>query len=79
MSLVGRRTISSSSARNAEITLTVDGKEVTVPQGTLRACASSKIRLEGTLRQVLPSFRLAKLQVPRYHGTDRYFPRAAGY
>ena len=29
-----RRTIATSSARNAEITLTVDGKEVTVPQGT---------------------------------------------
>jgi hypothetical protein len=30
----GRRTFSSSSARQGDITLTVDGKEVTVPQGT---------------------------------------------
>lgn len=28
-----RRTIASTSARQADITLTVDGKEVTVPQG----------------------------------------------
>jgi hypothetical protein len=73
MVLVGHRTISSSSARNAEITLTVDGKEVTVPQGTLRACNSSKNCLKGTLWQALPSFRLVKLQVPRYHGTHRYY------
>lgn len=32
--IAGRRTFSSSSARQADITLTVDGKEVTVPQGT---------------------------------------------
>lgn len=30
----GRRNIASTSARQADITLTVDGKEVTVPQGT---------------------------------------------
>ena len=29
----GRRTFASTSARGADITLTVDGKEVTVPQG----------------------------------------------
>jgi len=29
----GRRTFSSSLARQGDITLTVDGKEVTVPQG----------------------------------------------
>ena len=31
--LLGRRTFASTSARGADITLTVDGKEVTVPQG----------------------------------------------
>ena len=31
----GRRTFASTSARGADITLTVDGKEVTVPQGFL--------------------------------------------
>lgn len=30
---LGRRTFASTSARGADITLTVDGKEVTVPQG----------------------------------------------
>ncbi|KAG5643424.1 hypothetical protein DXG03_000968 [Asterophora parasitica] len=30
-----RRTIASTSAKQAEITLTVNGKEVTVPQGAL--------------------------------------------
>lgn len=30
---IGRRTISSTSPRHADITLTVDGTEVTVPQG----------------------------------------------
>ena len=29
----GRRTFASTSARGADITLTVDGKEVTIPQG----------------------------------------------
>jgi hypothetical protein len=33
MLLKGRQSFSSSSARKADITLTVDGKEVTVPQG----------------------------------------------
>ncbi|KAF8227511.1 NADH-ubiquinone oxidoreductase [Tricholoma matsutake] len=38
-----RRTFSSSTARNAEITLTVDGKEVTVPQGSalIQACEAA--------------------------------------
>lgn len=33
---LGRRTFSSTSSLLADITLTVDGKEVTVPQGILR-------------------------------------------
>ena len=33
MLVSGRRTFASTSARGADITLTVDGKEVTVPQG----------------------------------------------
>jgi hypothetical protein len=32
---LGRRTFASTSSLLADITLTVDGKEVTVPQGTL--------------------------------------------
>ena len=35
MLVSGRRTSASASARGADITLTVDGKEVTVPQGFL--------------------------------------------
>ena len=35
MLVSGRRTFASTSARGADITLTVDGKEVTVPQGFL--------------------------------------------
>ncbi|KAH9947859.1 NADH-ubiquinone oxidoreductase [Amylocystis lapponica] len=39
----GRRTIASTSARQADITLTVDGKEVTVPQGSalIQACEAA--------------------------------------
>jgi len=39
----GRRPFSSSSARQADITLTVDGKEVTVPQGSalIQACEAA--------------------------------------
>ncbi|KAI5993070.1 Ndufs1, NADH-ubiquinone oxidoreductase 75kD subunit (775) [Pisolithus orientalis] len=39
----GRRSIASTSARQADITLTVDGKEVTVPQGTalIQACEAA--------------------------------------
>ena len=37
----GRRAIASTSARHADITLTVDGKEVTVPQGMIRLSANS--------------------------------------
>ncbi|GBE83478.1 NADH-ubiquinone oxidoreductase [Sparassis latifolia] len=39
----GRRTISSTSPRYADITLTVDGKEVTVPQGSalIQACEAA--------------------------------------
>ncbi|KAI0062525.1 NADH-ubiquinone oxidoreductase [Artomyces pyxidatus] len=39
----GRRTFASSSARQADITLTVDGKEVTVPQGSalIQACEAA--------------------------------------
>ncbi|KAL0572091.1 ndufs1 NADH-ubiquinone oxidoreductase subunit [Marasmius crinis-equi] len=39
----GRRTISSTSSRQADITLTVDGKEVTVPQGSalIQACEAA--------------------------------------
>ncbi|KXN81867.1 NADH-ubiquinone oxidoreductase 78 kDa subunit, mitochondrial [Leucoagaricus sp. SymC.cos] len=39
----GRRSLASSSARNADITLTVDGKEVTVPQGSalIQACEAA--------------------------------------
>lgn len=33
--LKGRRSFSSTSAHRADITLTVDGKEVTVPQGAM--------------------------------------------
>ena len=33
LAFVGRRTFASTSVRGADITLTVDGKEVTVPQG----------------------------------------------
>lgn len=38
-----RRSLASSSARNADITLTVDGKEVTVPQGSalIQACEAA--------------------------------------
>jgi len=42
-----RRTIASTSARQADITLTVDGKEVTVPQGTLEANLGSQSLIEG--------------------------------
>ncbi|KAH7883116.1 Ndufs1, NADH-ubiquinone oxidoreductase 75kD subunit (775) [Phlebopus sp. FC_14] len=39
----GRRSIASTSARHADITLTVDGKEVTVPQGSalIQACEAA--------------------------------------
>ncbi|KAG1764559.1 hypothetical protein EDD22DRAFT_449718 [Suillus occidentalis] len=39
----GRRSIASTSARQADITLTVDGKEVTVPQGSalIQACEAA--------------------------------------
>ncbi|KAI0312436.1 NADH-ubiquinone oxidoreductase [Amylostereum chailletii] len=39
----GRRTFASTSARKADITLTVDGKEVTVPQGSalIQACEAA--------------------------------------
>ncbi|PFH46253.1 hypothetical protein AMATHDRAFT_70260 [Amanita thiersii Skay4041] len=39
----GRRTVASTSTRHAEITLTVDGKEVTVPQGSalIQACEAA--------------------------------------
>ena len=37
---LGRRTFASSSSRQADITLTVDGKEVTVPQGACLDMAS---------------------------------------
>ncbi|TFY62953.1 hypothetical protein EVJ58_g3543 [Rhodofomes roseus] len=39
----GRRTFASTSARQADITLTVDGKEVTVPQGSalIQACEAA--------------------------------------
>ncbi|XP_006455075.1 NdufS1 NADH-ubiquinone oxidoreductase subunit [Agaricus bisporus var. bisporus H97] len=39
----GRRSLASSSSRNADITLTVDGKEVTVPQGSalIQACEAA--------------------------------------
>lgn len=33
---IGRRGFASTSAKQADITLTVDGKEVTVPQGRMR-------------------------------------------
>ncbi|KAI0089453.1 NADH-ubiquinone oxidoreductase [Irpex rosettiformis] len=41
--LQGRRTFASSSSRQADITLTVDGKEVTVPQGSalIQACEAA--------------------------------------
>ncbi|KIJ43938.1 hypothetical protein M422DRAFT_67828, partial [Sphaerobolus stellatus SS14] len=41
--LTGLRSFTSSSARHADITLTVDGKEVTVPQGTalIQACEAA--------------------------------------
>ncbi|KAI0033304.1 NADH-ubiquinone oxidoreductase [Vararia minispora EC-137] len=40
---IGRRTLASTSARSADITLTVDGKEVTVPQGSalIQACEAA--------------------------------------
>ncbi|KDN47628.1 hypothetical protein RSAG8_03418, partial [Rhizoctonia solani AG-8 WAC10335] len=40
---VARRTFASSSARRQDITLTVDGKEVTVPQGSalIQACEAA--------------------------------------
>ncbi|KAF8586913.1 NADH-quinone oxidoreductase [Ramaria rubella] len=43
VSVSGRRSFASSSARNADITLTVDGKEVTVPQGSalIQACEAA--------------------------------------
>ena len=55
-----RRTISSSSSRQADITLTVDGKEVTVPQGSPH---SHLVRspLNVAFRQVLLSSKPAKL------------------
>ncbi|CCM01997.1 uncharacterized protein FIBRA_04071 [Fibroporia radiculosa] len=42
-SLAGRRSFASTSARQADITLTVDGKEVTVPQGSalIQACEAA--------------------------------------
>nr|VWP02405.1 N/A [Ganoderma boninense] len=41
--IAGRRTFASSSVRQADITLTVDGKEVTVPQGSalIQACEAA--------------------------------------
>ncbi|KAH9934172.1 Ndufs1, NADH-ubiquinone oxidoreductase 75kD subunit (775) [Fomitopsis serialis] len=41
--LTGRRTFASTSARQGDITLTVDGKEVTVPQGSalIQACEAA--------------------------------------
>ncbi|KAG8713213.1 hypothetical protein FRC08_013553 [Ceratobasidium sp. 394] len=54
-----RRTFASSSARRQDITLTVDGKEVTVPQGTalIQACEA------------------AGSNVPRFCYHDRYAQR----
>ncbi|KAG6873842.1 hypothetical protein C0995_010454 [Termitomyces sp. Mi166 len=60
VSVQSRRTIASSSARQADITLTVNGKEVTVPQGK---------ETENLLKCMLTSCMPAKLLVLRFHGT----------
>ena len=44
---VGRRSFASSSRRQADDTLTVDGKEVTVPQGGLRGVVSYENLAQG--------------------------------
>lgn len=42
----GNRLLHTTAPRRADVTLTIDGKEVTVPQGTalIQACVSSEIR-----------------------------------
>ena len=64
----GRRTFASSSARQADITLTVDGKEVTVPQG---ASPNTHVyRSEVPIRpfQAPLSFKLVRLRAQQYQG-----------
>jgi hypothetical protein len=43
---IGNRLLHTTAPRRADVTLTIDGKEVTVPQGTalIQACVSAEIR-----------------------------------
>jgi hypothetical protein len=70
---VDRRNIASTSARQADITLTVDGKEVTVPQGSYFFYLSVILSVE--FPQVPLSYRPVRLLDHRYPGalTARLF------
>ncbi|KAF5350664.1 hypothetical protein D9756_008524 [Leucocoprinus leucothites] len=61
--MLRRRSLASSSARNADITLTVDGKEVTVPQGSalIQACEAAGATIP---RFVAPPRRTRLLLTP---------------
>ncbi|KAJ9099005.1 NADH dehydrogenase (ubiquinone) 78K chain precursor, 5-prime end [Naganishia adeliensis] len=55
----GRALFSTSAARRADVTLTIDGKEVTVPQGTAliqaceQACYHDRLAIAGNCRMCL--------------------------
>lgn len=68
LNLKGRRSFTSTSARKADITLTVDGKEVTVPQGATPALKSLQtlicVLLVGSA--LIQACEAAGAPIPRY-------------
>ena len=76
----GRRTFASTSARGADITLTVDGKEVTVPQGSfLGFVLSMGYETEFWIFSILGSALIqaceaAGATIPRYAVISEKFP-----
>lgn len=64
---VGRRSFASTSARGADITLTVDGKEVTVPQGKLATLVfgdGPDVRMAGSA--LIQACEAAGATIPRF-------------
>ena len=63
----GRRSFASTSARGADITLTVDGKEVTVPQGKLATLVfgdGPDVRMAGSA--LIQACEAAGATIPRF-------------